>query len=468
MIPKTHITGAEPAEDAGIARLSTRLSRDIVDVAGFLDAVDGQAGTQLELLVRARDGADRIAAANEGVRQAAEAAGRETARILETAESSLGILRAAGTRTQSVAAWVEDLDSRMSQLEERLTLVTRSNEEILAIARQVNILAINAKIEAARAGDYGKGFAVVADAINALSRKTSIAAEEITGSIGELSNSLGTLKSEAADISRDAAAVRKGSAEADAALSEIAGGLAAAAAGAEEISSQSAKVESAGEVFGPAFTDMGGALETTVANIAWCRDRVHALIETSEDLVQRSISAGGASEDRVFIAQVCAAAERIGQAFEEALDQRAITEEALFDTDYRPIPNSDPAQHMTRFVTLTDRLLPPLQEEVLASDPMITFCAAVDRNGYLPTHNKKFSQPQGRDPVWNAANCRNRRIFNDRVGLKSGRNTKPFLVQVYRRDMGGGNFVLMKDVSAPITVRGRHWGGLRLAYAIKD
>ncbi len=30
--------------------------------------------------------------------------------------------------------------------------------------------------------------------------------------------------------------------------------------------------------------------------------------------------------------------------------------------------------------------------------------------------------------------------------------------------MGGGVFVLMKDVSAPITVRGRHWGGVRLAY----
>jgi methyl-accepting chemotaxis protein len=93
---------------------------------------------------------------------------------------------------------------------------------------------------------------------------------------------------------------------------------------------------------------------------------------------------------------------------------------------------------MTRFVTLTDRLLPPIQEPVLDLDPRIVFCAAVDRNGYLPTHNRKFSQPQSADPVWNAANCRNRRIFDDRVGLKAGRSTAPFLLQVYRRDMGGG------------------------------
>jgi methyl-accepting chemotaxis protein len=89
----------------------------------------------------------------------------------------------------------------------------------------------------------------------------------------------------------------------------------------------------------------------------------------------------------------------------------------------------------------------------------------VDLNGYLPTHNRKFSQPQSDDPVWNAANCRNRRIFDDRVGLKAGRNTAPFLLQVYRRDMGGGSFRMMKDLSAPIRVHGRHWGGLRLAYA---
>ena len=95
----------------------------------------------------------------------------------------------------------------------------------------------------------------------------------------------------------------------------------------------------------------------------------------------------------------------------------------------------------------------------------MTFCAAVDRNGYLPTHNLKFSQPQGADPVWNAANARNRRIFNDRTGLAAGRNERRFLLQTYRRDMGGGHRVLMKDLSAPIIVQGRHWGGLRLAYS---
>jgi methyl-accepting chemotaxis protein len=127
------------------------------------------------------------------------------------------------------------------------------------------------------------------------------------------------------------------------------------------------------------------------------------------------------------------------------------------------VPGSNPEQVMTRFVRLTDRLLPAIQEPILGVDPRIVFCAAVDRNGYLPTHNKIYSQPQrAGDPTWNAAHCRNRRIFSDRTGLSAGRNLKRFLVQTYRRDMGGGQFALMKDISAPIHVRGRHWGGFRI------
>ena len=94
----------------------------------------------------------------------------------------------------------------------------------------------------------------------------------------------------------------------------------------------------------------------------------------------------------------------------------------------------------------------------------MVFCIAADRKGYVAMHNRKYSQPQRPGEVaWNTVHSRWRRIFSDRTGLASGRNTKPFLLQTYRRDMGG-RFVMLKEVAAPITVGGRHWGGLRLAY----
>jgi len=159
------------------------------------------------------------------------------------------------------------------------------------------------------------------------------------------------------------------------------------------------------------------------------------------------------------------AASRIVAAFEQSLDRGDIELAELFDDRYQPLPGTDPQQFVTRFTALTDRILPQIQEAVLALDPAITFCAVVDRNGYLPTHNAIYSYPQGDDPVWNAAHCRNRRIFDDATGINSARNTRPFLLQSYRRDMGGGNTLLLKEVATPLFIRGRHWGGLRLSFA---
>ena len=171
--------------------------------------------------------------------------------------------------------------------------------------------------------------------------------------------------------------------------------------------------------------------------------------------------------DTPFIEAARTAAATIARAFSDALQTGQITRADLFDHRYKPIPGTDPQQMLAPFTALCDRLLPPIQEPLLSLSSRIVFCAAVDVNGYLPTHNRVFSHPQRPgQPDWNAANCRNRRIFADRVGLAAGRSTTPFLLQSYRRDMGGGQFALMKDVSAPIMVEGRHWGGLRLAYRV--
>jgi len=186
----------------------------------------------------------------------------------------------------------------------------------------------------------------------------------------------------------------------------------------------------------------------------------------SEAFILFIAESGMETPDSPLVALAQATAAEISALFERALADNSISMADLFDENYVPIPGTNPQQVMTKFVTLTDRLLPPIQEALLDKDPRITFCAALDRNGFLPTHNKKYSQPQGQDPVWNSANCRNRRIFNDRTGLSAGRSERPFLLQTYRRDMGGGNFVLMKDVSAPITVRGRHWGGFRIGFKV--
>jgi methyl-accepting chemotaxis protein len=139
----------------------------------------------------------------------------------------------------------------------------------------------------------------------------------------------------------------------------------------------------------------------------------------------------------------------------------------MFDTDYVAIAGTNPQQHRTGILDWADRALPPFQEAFLAKDSRLAFCVAIDRNGYLPVHNKIYSHPQRPDDVaFNTANSRNRRIFNDPAGLAAGRNQRPYLIQSYARDMGGGNTVMMREIDVPIRVRGRHWGGFRTAYKL--
>ena len=97
----------------------------------------------------------------------------------------------------------------------------------------------------------------------------------------------------------------------------------------------------------------------------------------------------------------------------------------------------------------------------------MAFCAMIDRNGYLPVHNKIYSHPQRPgDVAWNTANSRNRRIFNDPAGLAAGRNQRAYLIQSYARDMGNGKTIMMREIDVPIRVKGRHWGGFRTAYKL--
>jgi methyl-accepting chemotaxis protein len=139
----------------------------------------------------------------------------------------------------------------------------------------------------------------------------------------------------------------------------------------------------------------------------------------------------------------------------------------MFDNHYEPVPDTNPVQYHKPYVEALEQVLWPIQEPLLEADSRMVFCGAVDRNAYLPVHNKKYSHPQRPDDVeWNTANSRNKRIFDDRAGLSAARNTRPYLIQSYPRDMGGGNIVMMWEIDAPIRVLGRHWGGFRAGYAI--
>ena len=183
-------------------------------------------------------------------------------------------------------------------------------------------------------------------------------------------------------------------------------------------------------------------------------ERIHALLA--------GIKTETSHTEKFIVARQ--AADHIQKIFEGAVSNGTLSVEDVFDIKYQEIPHTDPRKYHTKYDAFADQNFPAVQEAVLAGNGDVVFAGAVDINGYFPTHNKKFSQPLSGNYQKDLANNRTKRIFNDRTGKNAGSNTSKFLLQTYMRDTGE----VLHDLSVPIYVRGRHWGGFRIGYLSKE
>ncbi len=443
------------------------LSVDIVDVAGNVDDVAQRVGEQSELLTRLSAVSAEVNQRNREVASSAEAAHQAALR----AHADMDQSRAEADRSLSaIHALVDSVSSIAAQLnglQEALDRVGRVAQGINTIARQTNLLALNATIEAARAGDAGRGFAVVAGEVKNLAKQTSVATAEIDATLQDLAGKTAGLIQQSGAGVATASAVRVGTAAIGSVLGSIGRALGDLDHMVEGIAAAAAAID---DQCGHLTTDLSGlanGVAGSAGTLGAARERLQKLLIDSEALMKDCVMSDVETVDTPFVLETRRVAKAISEMFDKAVANGDLSIDALFDRDYKPLPGTDPVQFEVRYLAYADRVLPAVIEPVLDFDSRVMFCVAVDANGYLPTHNKKFGQPQrAADPVWNAANARNRRIFNDRVGLAAGASQADFLIQSYRRDMGGGVFVAMKNVSAPIFVQGRHWGGVRLAYRV--
>ena len=454
----------EPGTCPSLAEQIAPLGYTIADLAGFVEGIDGNARDNLEQIETLRALRDGFAAVVTALRDGFDELGRAARDTEITAAERMGSIAENANRYAMLAEWGTGIAGRTSELEAVLGQVVGANAEIARIARQVNILAVNAAIEAARAGDAGRGFAVVADAVNQLSRKTATAAADIRTSIGSLENWTRAMREDSERLVPEFARGRETATATREAVTTIATDMAAARARIDALDADVAVLARSEEEMGGICDVIDSGARQTALGVSEARQRAEAMMARCESLLQRAVELEPDGPDRRFIDHAGTIAARVSAAFEAAVASGQITVEQLFDTTYRAIPGSDPAQVLAPHVRLTDRILPPILDPALDFDPRVVFCCPCDRRGYIGTHNAKFSHPQGSDPAWNAAHSRNRRLFDDRAGRQAGANRAPFLMQVYRRNMGARGMVMMKDVSVPIVVNGRHWGGLRLGY----
>ena len=452
----------------------TRILFNSTQVAGMAEKLIREAentarGSQ-EQNAAAEDAATAVAEMAGGMKDVAGNA-EETASIAQQAKdhSARGakIVEEASSEIERIARLVEQSAQVVATLGERSEAISGIASTIREIADQTNLLALNAAIEAARAGEQGRGFAVVADEVRKLAERTTAATGEITTMIGAIQNetksAIHTIRDGSAQA-RNGAQLARQAAEALELINQ----------GAQETTERVNHIVSASRT----LAQRTGEVAELVTNIMALADRNSegAMLTQREakqldDLAINLEDVGnifklGRRGDEALAVHarmpdiVRAAAAEVGRLLESAIERGELKLEDVFDQNYQPIPNTKPQKFKTRYDSLADRLLPNIQEPLLDKYREIAYAISCDRQGYVPTHNKRYTQPLTGDEKKDMAGNRTKRVFADPVGKRCGAHEAPFLLQTYRRDTGE----IMHDISTPVYVKGRHWGGFRIGY----
>ncbi len=446
-----------------VARECGGLSIECSDVAGYVQDVAARIANHLKTLDVLEEVTNQLLADQNRVSDSTD-----EARVLsEQAKAKLDAGRDAIEGTiagfKNLIDLVVNLGERMAGFATAMNQVQNVSSTIEAIARKTNMLALNATIEAARAGDAGRSFAVVAAEVKKLAHDTRTATSQIGLTIGELTREADAVTSEIKTGVERSRAAQSGIAEISETVREVGEIVDMVDRQTEGIAHSTSMIQTSVDRVKAGLTDFAEDARDNGGKLKDAQKRLVTLEMQSNLMLNTLANSGAEIDDTPMILKAQEFARRITTAVDGAIARGEISLTQVFDRNYREIPGSNPPQYDTDFCDIADKYVQPLLDEAMRSGNHVSGAALNNDENYMPTHQSSRSMPQGDDPVWNDAHCRNKRILevDEQTRFAHQSDELTFMTYLLKR---GNESEVVKNVYVPVYIGGKRWGNFEFAF----